>query len=97
MLKSPEAIEEASALLFLDKDRTVFASALQGTLEECEDTIDPTWIIAMAAMPHLSRKKIGIARLCQPLNLSPESASVYFVIVILTPAEEVCNYTCNCR
>lgn len=96
MLKSPEAIEQASSLLFLDKDKTMFASSLQGTLDECEETIDPTWIISMASMPHLSRKKIGIARLCQPLNFSPDSASVYFVIVILTPAEEVCNYICNC-
>ena len=91
MLGSNEKASEASKVLFLDKEQTTFAMSLQGSLTDQKDKVDPTWIIGLASLPGLDRKKIGVARLSQPLNLSNDASSVYFVIIVICPSEEVCN------
>ncbi|CAG2252547.1 BTR1 [Mytilus edulis] len=55
---------------------------------------DQNWICAMASIPSIQTRHIGIARLKYPANLGISSEEVYFVIVVLTPIKE---RKCNCR
>lgn len=89
MLDSSEKVEEVKKVLFLDKEQTTFATAVQGSLDR--DDIDPTWIIGLATLPGLKRKRIGVARLRQPLSLTIDASSVYFVILVISPSVEVCD------
>ncbi|KAJ8297882.1 hypothetical protein KUTeg_024413 [Tegillarca granosa] len=49
---------------------------------------DQNWICAMASIPSISTRHVGIARLHTPANLGTSSQEVYFVIVVLTPTKE---------
>ncbi|XP_063414331.1 solute carrier family 4 member 11-like [Mytilus trossulus] len=49
---------------------------------------DQNWICAMASIPSIQTRHIGIARLKYPANLGISSEEVYFVIVVLTPIKE---------
>ncbi|XP_061163740.1 solute carrier family 4 member 11-like isoform X2 [Saccostrea echinata] len=49
---------------------------------------DQNWICALASIPSIQSRHVGIARLHHPANLGTSSQEVYFVIVVLTPTKE---------
>ncbi|XP_022324265.2 solute carrier family 4 member 11-like isoform X2 [Crassostrea virginica] len=49
---------------------------------------DQNWICALASIPSIQSRHVGIARLHRPANLGTASQEVYFVIVVLTPTKE---------
>ncbi|XP_060064825.1 solute carrier family 4 member 11-like [Ylistrum balloti] len=49
---------------------------------------DQNWICAMASVPSILTRHVGIARLRNAANLGTSSQEVYFVIVVLTPTKE---------
>lgn len=49
---------------------------------------DQNWICALASIPSIQSRHVGIARLHHPANLGTASQEVYFVIVVLTPTKE---------
>lgn len=49
---------------------------------------DQNWICAMASVPSILTRHVGIARLRTAANLGTSSQEVYFVIVVLTPTKE---------
>ncbi|XP_048774701.1 solute carrier family 4 member 11-like [Ostrea edulis] len=49
---------------------------------------DQNWICALASIPSIQSRHVGIARLHHPANLGTSSQEVHFVIVVLTPTKE---------
>ncbi|OWF45125.1 sodium bicarbonate transporter-like protein 11 isoform X2 [Mizuhopecten yessoensis] len=49
---------------------------------------DQNWICAMASVPSILTRHVGIARLRTAANLGTSSQEVYFIIVVLTPIKE---------
>ncbi|KAK3100091.1 hypothetical protein FSP39_014604 [Pinctada imbricata] len=49
---------------------------------------DQNWICAMASVPSIQTRHVGIGRLRHPANLGTSSQEVQFVVVVLTPTKE---------
>lgn len=88
--ESKESFEQARTALFTHDNVHQLSRTLQCTsISEgggCD--YDQSWICAMACIPSISHRHVGIARLRSPANLGPSSQEVYFVILILTPTKE---------
>jgi sodium borate transporter 11 len=66
------------------------ADVIQGLEDEKygSNVLDPTWIVVMATLPGIGKRKIAIARLKDQINFSPQAASVNFVILVVSSTDE---------
>ncbi|XP_053399229.1 solute carrier family 4 member 11-like isoform X2 [Mercenaria mercenaria] len=88
--ESKVAFDQARSALFTHDNVHQLTRTLQCTSisEGGGFDYDQSWICAIASVPSISRRHVGIAKLKHPANFGPSSQEVYFVILILTPTKE---------
>ncbi|XP_060581235.1 solute carrier family 4 member 11-like [Ruditapes philippinarum] len=88
--ESKVAFDQARSALFTHDNVHQLTRTLQCTSisEGGGFDYDQSWICAIASVPSINTRHVGIARLRHPANFGPSSQEVYFVILILTPTKE---------
>lgn len=88
--ESKVAFDQARSALFTHDNVHQLSRTLQCTSisEGGGFDYDQSWICAIASVPSINKRHVGIARLRHPANFGPSSQEVYFVILILTPTKE---------
>merc|ERR1719334_1152604 len=76
--------EEVKSLVFSNPERSSFAETVQGTMED--GGVDQAWLCSTTAVPTLSERRIGIARMARPTNMGLDAIEVTFFILVLCPA-----------
>ncbi|KAH3842166.1 hypothetical protein DPMN_115661 [Dreissena polymorpha] len=93
LLDLPEyqiCFDQARSALFTNDNVHQLTRTLQCTsISEGEGfDHDQSWLCAIASIPSITQRHVGLARLRHPANFGPSSQEVYFVILILTPIKE---------
>lgn len=67
-----------------------FAKTINGFEHEDSGTMsaDPSWLIAMASMPWLDDRMVGITTTIHPINMGPSHSSVQMLAIVLAPVKE---------
>ncbi|KAL4230219.1 hypothetical protein ACF0H5_010604 [Mactra antiquata] len=87
---SKVAFDQARSALFTHDNVHQLSRTLQSTSisEGGGFDYDQSWLCAIASVPSINQRHVGIARLRHPANFGPSSQEVYFVVLILTPTKE---------
>ena len=83
-------IDQAKRSVFMVGSEVKFADVIQGLEDEssASSVLDPTWVVVMATVPGIGKRKIAVARLKNQVNFGPQAASVSFVILVVASTDE---------
>lgn len=85
--------EEIKSIIFASEERDVFSRTLQG----CDGAgqLEQSWLVSTNAVPSLSTRVVGVARMAENTNMGEGAHEVKFFILILCPSNIKGKYSDN--
>lgn len=78
---------DVKSLIFANAEKTVLSEVLQGTTSNNQGDYHfvQSWLCAMANVPTLATRRVGIARLQSPTNLGEDAEEIQYFVLVLCP------------